>query len=122
MLPGDGALSGDAMTRLVIGTVTLAIVVSVLLRLIFNRQQNVEPRDERDYLIERTSVRWFTRVLVLGILAVVVLIAAQSMVNRPDITVFPLTPLSIAILLLFTLMLASLIDSVTQLYCYRRGF
>ncbi|MES2624641.1 MAG: hypothetical protein V4628_05155 [Pseudomonadota bacterium] len=123
MLAGDAALTGRAMNGLIIGTVTWAIILSILLgAFVFNTKQKSEPKDERDLLIERTTGRWFGRILVIGIMAIIGLIVVQAMALDIGSLLFTLTPLSIALLLLFNLMLASLVDSIAKLYCYRRGF
>ncbi len=118
---GDAALTGNVMTGLIIGTVTWAIIISVALSLVVGTQHKAEPRDERDFLIESRTGRWFGRILVLGILGIIGLIVVQAMAADASTVLFALTPLGIAILLLFCLMLASLVDSVAKLYCYRRG-
>jgi hypothetical protein len=122
MAAGDAALTGKAMTGLIVGTVMWAVIVSGALALLFKINQKAEPKDERDHLIENTAGRWFGRVLVICLLALVGLIVVQAMAADLGSLLFTLTPLGIAILLLFSLMLASLVDSIAKLYCYRRGF
>ena len=122
MAAGDAAFTGKAMTGLIIGTVTWAIIVSVVLSLVFKLNQKSEPKDERDHYIEHTSGRWFGRVLVFCVVGIVGLIVVQAMAADLSEQLFTLTPLGIALLLLFSLMFASLVDSIVKLYCYRRGF
>jgi hypothetical protein len=125
MAAGDAALTGRAMTGLIMGTVTWAIIASIGLALVFRTREKPEPKDERDRLIEITTGRWFGRVLVLCLLGIIGLVVVQAMAVDIDTQLFAqsfaLTPLGIALLLLFSLMLASLTDSIMKLYCYRRG-
>ena len=122
MAAGDEALTGAAMTNLIMGTVTWAIIATIGLALVFRSREKPEPKDERDHLIEITTGRWFGRVLVLCLLGIIGLIVVQSMAADIGTQLFMLTPPGIALLMLFGLMLASLADSITKLYCYRRGF
>ena len=122
MVAGDTALTGRAMTGLIMGTVTWAIIISVVLALVFKANAKPDPKDERDHLIEITTGRWFGRVLVICLMAIVGLIVVQAMAVDVGSLLFTLTPLGVALLLLFSMMLASLVDSVAKLRCYRRGF
>ena len=125
MAAGDEALTGRAMTNLIIGTVSWAIIIIIIgaaLATLFKLQHKPEPKDERDLLIEISTGRWFGRMLVFCLLGIIGLIVVQAMAVDIGIRFVTLTPLGIALLLLFSLMLASLVDSVAKLYCYRRGF
>lgn len=121
LLRGDGALTGAAMTDLIINTVMVAIGASVLISLLLHSQQKPEPRDERDLLIEARSNLWFSRLLMLGVLAVIGLIVFHQFNPWSSQALLPLTPLVIAHLLLFVLMLASMVNAVLKLLMYRLG-
>lgn len=118
---GDGALSGAAMTDLIINTVMVAVGASVLISILLHTQQKPEPRDERDYMIEARSNLWFSRVLVVGVLAVIGTVVFHQFNPWSAQALLPLTPLVLAHLLLFVLMLASMVNSVLRLLMYRLG-
>ena len=122
MIAGDAALTGRAMVELIVGTIVWVIIISVVLGRLLKCDQKPEPKDERDRLIENITGRWFGRTLVLCLLGVIGLIVVQATAADVGSLLFTLTPLGIALLLLFSLMLASLVDSIAKLYCYRRGF
>lgn len=122
MAAGDAALTGRAMAGLIAGTVTWAVVVSIGLALVFNPKEKPEPKDERDRLIEVVAGRWFGRVLTFCLLTIVGLVVVQEMSDTVDTMLVVLTPLGMSLLLLFSLMLASLTDSIAKLHSYRRGF
>ena len=122
MLAGDAALTGKAMANLIMGTVMWAITVSIVFAVVFKSNEKTEPKDERDYLIEIMSGRWFGRILVVCLMTIVGFIVVQAMAADVGPPLLTLTPLGIALLLLFSLMLASLVDSVVKLRSYRRGF
>lgn len=121
LLRGDGALSGEAMTEVIVNTVVYAVVVSVLISIFLHTQTKPEPRDERDYLIEAKSNLWFSRALVFGVLAVMGTIMFHEFNPWSSEALLPMTPLVIAHLLLFVLMVASMVNSVLKLAMYRIG-
>lgn len=118
---GDGALTGAVMTDVIINTVMLAIGVSVVISIFLHAQQKPEPRDERDYMIEARSNLWFSRLLVLGVLAVIGTVVFHQFNPWSAEALLPLTPLVIAHCLLFVLMVASMVNSVLKLAMYRLG-
>src|SRR5687767_2691091 len=121
MRAGDAALTGKAMVGLITVTVIWAIIVSSVLAVLLKSNEKPEPMDERDYLIENKAGLWFGRTLVFCVIGVIGLIVIQELMVDLGWMLYTMTPMGIALHLLFSLMLASLVDSIAKLYCYRRG-
>lgn len=120
LMAGDGALSGEVMTDLVVNTVMLAIGLSIALAILLHMQDKPEPKDERDYMIEARSNGWYSRFLIGGVMAVMGVIVMQEFTLWPG-DWFVATPLVLAHLLLLVLMLASMLNSILKLLMYRTG-
>lgn len=121
ILQDSGALTGSAVVDLLINTVMLAIIVSALLSVLLHTQKKPEPKDERDYIIDAKCDYCFSRMLMFGVLFVMGWIVLQQFNPWPERNLFELTPLVIAHLLLFVVMISSMVHSVLKLMLYRLG-
>lgn len=123
IVAGDAALTGERMVSLIIGTVMLAIFTSVALAALVHEKKRPEAKDERDLLIDKRGGALYGRVMLLCVLAIIGIIVMQQMTLGREVSwLIALSPLVIAHLLLFTLMLASTASSVLKLVLYRKGF
>jgi hypothetical protein len=119
---GDAALTGERMVNLIISTVMLAIFVAVALAALLHEKQQPEPKDERDLVIDNRGSVLFGRMLLACVLFIMGMIVMQEMsIGRQLEWLIALSPLVIAHLLLFTLMISSTTSSVLKLVLYRRG-
>lgn len=119
---GNAALTGERMTNLIISTVGLAIFVSVALAALLHEKTTPEPKDERDLLIDSRGSALFGRTMLACVLVIMGMIVMQEMtLGRQTGWLITMTPLVIAHLLLFTLMISSTASSVLKLVLYRRG-
>lgn len=117
---GDEALSGEAMSQLIVNTVYLAVAIGVVLSWLFHKQQKQEPMDERDRQIQARGQVLYSVVMASGVLWVMGMIVLQELHLGPGENL-ALTPLAIAHMLLRVLMAASIASLSLRLYLYRRG-
>ena len=121
ILRDSAELTGTAVVDLLINTVILAILVSALLSVLLHTQKKPEPKDERDFIIDAKCDYLFSRMMMFGVLFVMGWIVMQQFNPWPERNLFELTPLVIAHVLLFVVMISSMAHSVMKLLLYRLG-
>lgn len=127
LVMGDAALMGDEMSRLIVKTITLAIVLSIVVYGIVRASHrydsgNPEPVDERDRLFAARAGNVAYVVLIVSICALLGQIVMQQLFPATaDRLPFQLSPLVIGHFLLAALTIASLAKAATAIVFYRRG-
>lgn len=128
-LEDDSPFPVRDMTRLIITTVILSIILSVviftLLRMLSgNHQGEIEPSDERDRLFELRSNQvayWTLCAITATVVGAIVLNSTSAQSDSLQISL-PMSPLLIAQALIAALTLSSLAKSISALFYYRRGY
>lgn len=128
LLLGDEALMSDQMTRIIINTVALAIILGVVVVGVIRASHSPdsaapEPLDERDRLFAHRADKVGYLVLVVGICILLGQIVLEQVFSEIAARgPFTLTPLIIGYFLLAALTLASLARAATAIISYRRGY
>jgi hypothetical protein len=100
--------------RLAVGRLIAAVFVIVVIEVVYHiviaLSSRVEPKDERDILIEGKAYRnaYF-------------LLAADLFMLMGTVVLIGLTPFLTVNLMLFSVVISEIVKSLTQLFYYRRG-
>ena len=98
-----------ALARL-IGAVFVIVVIEIAYHILIALKSKVEPKDERDILIETKAYRNSYLLLV-----------ADLFMLMGTVVVFGLTPLLTVNLMLLSVVISEIVKYLTQLFLYRRG-
>ncbi|HXM62681.1 MAG TPA: hypothetical protein VN950_17610 [Terriglobales bacterium] len=98
-----------ALARL-IGAVFVIVVIEIAYHILIALKSKVEPKDERDILIETKAYRNSYLLLV-----------ADLFMLMGTVVVFGLTPLLTVNLMLLSVVISEIVKYLTQLFFYRRG-
>lgn len=127
MMMGDEAQMGREMARLIIKTISLAVILSIVVYGIVHASHRYdsgkpEPVDERDRLFAARASNIGYRVLV-GVLCILLgHIVMEQMWVPAGRYPFTLTPLMIGHLVLAAMAAASLAKAIAGIVFYRRGY
>ena len=97
-----------ALARL-IGAVFVIVVIEIAYHILIALKSKVEPKDERDILIETKAYRN------------AYLLVADLFTLMGTVVVFGLTPLLTVNLMLLSVVISEIVKYLTQLFFYRRG-
>ena len=97
-----------ALARL-IGAVFVIVVIEIAYHILIVLKSKVEPKDERDILIETKAYRN------------AYLLVADLFMLMGTVVVFGLTPLLTVNLMLLSVVISEIVKYLTQLFFYRRG-
>ena len=98
-----------ALARL-IGAVFVIVVIEIAYHILIVLKSKVEPKDERDILIETKAYR-----------NAYLLLVADLFTLMGTVVVFGLTPLLTVNLMLLSVVISEIVKYLTQLFFYRRG-
>jgi len=98
-----------ALARL-IGAVFVIVVIEIAYHILIALKSKVEPKDERDILIETKAYR-----------NAYLLLVADLFMLMGTVVVFGLTPLLTVNLMLLSVVISEIVKYLTQLFFYRRG-
>jgi hypothetical protein len=114
-------LGGGNVARLVFAVVAI-IVIEIVYHIVLALETKVEPKDERDVLIECKAYRNAYFLLASGAFLVIASVILGSLVRESaPATRIIVTPFLTVNLVLFFMVLAELAKFLTQLFYYRRG-
>jgi|SRR5271165_6315210 len=112
---------GGNVTRLVFAVVAI-IVIEIVYHIVLALETKVEPKDERDVLIECKAYRNAYLLLATGAFLVIGVVIMAGLASDSAPTRIIVTPFLTVNLVLFFMVLAELAKFLTQLFYYRRGF
>ncbi len=101
-------------------TVVAIVVIEIVYHIVLALETGVEPKDERDVLIERKAYRNAYLSLATGAWLMITYAIAAGLLS--DTAQSILTPFLTVNLLLLAMVAAELTKLLTQLFYYRRGF
>ncbi len=111
---------GRSISRLVF-TVVAIVVIQVVYQIVLALESGVEPKDERDILIELKAYRNGYFLLATGAFMVIACVIAGALVRDAAPTRIIVTPFLVVNLMLLFMVLAELAKLTTQLFYYRKG-
>lgn len=117
----DDQLHAISSLGLMIGAVVALVVIEVVFQIfvaILSRGTNA---DERDRLIAAKAARNSGIAFGAGIITLIMAILASEIRGGLGDSLFLLTPIAIAQILLLLMVLAQIFEYLSQLYYYRRG-
>ena len=115
---GEASFSGHLLGRL-IGTIILLVVIEIAYHIALALTSRVEPKDERDILIESKAYRNAYFFLASGVFrSIAAVILGNLSRESPTLTI---TPFATVNLVLFFMVIAEIVKYLTQLFYYRRG-
>ena len=103
-------LNGGSVA-LLISAVLVIVVIEVVSQIVIALASRVEPKDERDVLIERKAYRNAYILLVAGLF-----------LWMGTVVLFGLTPYLSVNLVLLSVVVSEIVKLLTQVFFYRRGF
>ncbi len=115
------AFGGGSLARLVFAVVAI-IVIEIVYHIVLALETKVEPKDERDILIECKAYRNAYFLLATGAFLVIGAVIMAGLASDSAPTRIMVTPFLTVNLVLFFMVLAELAKFLTQLFYYRRGF
>jgi hypothetical protein len=110
---GDPDFESGTLGRLIF-TVIALVVIQIVYQILLAIEDRVEPKDERDILIECKAYRNAYVLLVSGAVLVIAFVIFFSRIT--------LTSYLTVNLLLLAMVAGELMKQLTQLFYYRRGF
>jgi hypothetical protein len=111
---------GGNVARLVFAVIAI-IVIEIVYHIVLALETKVEPKDERDVLIECKAYRNAYFLLAGGAFLVIASVIMANLVRGSAPTRIMVTPFLTVNLVLFFMVLAELTKFLTQLFYYRQG-
>ena len=111
---------GGNVARLVFAVVAI-IVIEIVYHIVLALETKVEPKDERDVLIECKAYRNAYFLLASGAFLVISSVIMGNLVRESAPTRIIVTPFLTVNLVLFFMVLAELAKFLSQLFYYRQG-
>ena len=109
-----------SLGRLMLAVIAI-IVIEIVYHILLAIESKVEPKDERDILIECKAYRNAYFLLVVGAGLVITWVIVAGLIRDAAPTQLILTPFITVNLVLFAMVAAELVKFLTQLFYYRRG-
>src|SRR5208283_2495325 len=116
----EPAFGGGSVARLIFAVVAI-VVIEVVYQIVLALESKVEPKDERDILIECKAYRNAYFLLATGAFFVIGSVIMASLMSASAPTRIMVTPFLTVNLVLFFMVLAEMAKLLTQLFYYRRG-
>lgn len=123
VLSGWNEITGKEIGEVIGNSITFAISATIILHLIFTRNEKEYQKDERDYSIDAKANAYGYYALVTFCLIII----GHIMINEGAEYFFSwsteeLSNPFIMHLIALSLLISSFVKSITQIVCYRRGY